>query len=269
MYRIAFTLFGHPVHWYGVCIALGFLAASWLMVLNRRHADMKTDEVFDFAMLALAGGILGARIFYVIQFWTPTFSENPLRVFKIWEGGLVFYGGLILAFIFVLAYAIVKKKSFPAILDMASPAIAVGHAFGRIGCFLEGCCFGGLAPADALFKVVYPKGAAAYAAHPDLLHSCSYPVYPVQLFESAANFILCAGLLVLLRFVKRKGIVAGVYFSAYAVIRFTLEFFRGDHTDSIIGFTPSQFIALFIMFPLGVGMILFFKFRKEKVSLNA
>lgn len=256
MHQIAFTIFGHPIHSYGLSIALGFLAGTGMLVLKRKHADMKTDQIFDLAMLALIAGIVGARIFYVIQFWHQ-FSGDFFKIFKIWEGGLVFYGGLIMSFLTVCTYAFVKKKSIGAIIDITAPAITVGHAFGRIGCFLEGCCFGGKAPADAFAKVVYPLKSAAGARYPDYVNQCSLPVYPVQLFEADANFIFCAFILMLFKFTgRKKGMIAGIYLIVYAFIRFTLEFFRGDHTDSIMGLTPSQFIAFAVTLPLGVGIVI-------------
>ncbi len=120
MHPIAFTLFGKDIHWYGICIALGFLVATGIMLWKRKHASMTSDQIFDCAMLALFTGLLGARIFYVIQFWKQDFANRSFwQVFRVDKGGLVFYGGFILAFAAVALYARRKHLSVLRILDVA------------------------------------------------------------------------------------------------------------------------------------------------------
>ena len=130
--------------------------------------------------------------------------------------------------------------------------MSLAHAFGRISCFMQGCCFGKPAPQGFPFAVRFPPGSGAAARYPSLLSSGSEPVYPVQLFESAGNILMCAVLLLLLRKRKYAGTVGGVYLILYGVMRFLIEFMRGDHTDSILGLTPSQFIAVAIAIPGGI-----------------
>ena len=253
MHQIAFTLFSHPIHWYGVCIAVGFLLATGLMIQLRHYAGMSRDHVFDIAMLSIFSGIIGARVFFVIQFWNEQFAGRPFSaVFRVDKGGIVFYGGFIAAFASLCIYAFRKKLSIRLILDLAAPAIALGHAFGRLGCFLQGCCFGRCAPENFPGAVRFPAGSMPFHRYPgpDGLHSL--PLYPVQLYECALNLLLSALLVILLRKNRKPGRIAAVYLIAYAAIRFTIEFFRGDHTDSFLHMTPSQNIALFVMLPLGI-----------------
>ena len=254
MHPIAFEIFGKEIHWYGICIAVGFLAATCVMLYKKKHARMTSDQIFDCAMIALFTGILGGRIFYVLQFWKQDFAGRSFwRIFRIDQGGLVFYGGFILAIVSVMIYAKYKKLSILSILDITAPAIAIGHAFGRIGCFMQGCCFGKPAPASFWGAVHYPVHtfpADRYPSLNPLEGSCA--LYPVQLYESISGFILCGVLLLLFKVEKRAGCIAGYYIILYALIRFLLEFLRGDHTDHFLTFTPSQTIALFVMFPLGV-----------------
>ena len=125
MHQIAFTLFSHPIHWYGVCIAAGFLLATGLMLRLRRYAGMSRDNVFDIAMLSIISGIIGARVFVVIQFWHSDFAGRPFfEVFRVDKGGIVFYGGFIAAFTALCIYALRKKLSIRLILDLAAPATA-------------------------------------------------------------------------------------------------------------------------------------------------
>ena len=130
--------------------------------------------------------------------------------------------------------------------------MALAHAFGRISCFMQGCCFGKPAPNGFPLAVQFPQGSPAAYRYPSLLTGGSEPVYPVQLFESAGNLLMCAVLLLLLRKRKYAGTVGGVYLILYGVMRFLIEFMRGDHTDSILGLTPSQFIAVVLAIPGGV-----------------
>ncbi len=273
MYPIAFHIGNFAVHWYGIFIGIGFLASFGLLMKIRQYARLTADQIYNIAMIALFAGVIGARIFYVAQFWEQFSGRGLLAILNVHEGGLVFYGGFILAFIAECLYAKwptvrrllgLKEKqpadgseprkdiSILALLDILGPAMALAHAFGRISCFMQGCCFGKPAPKGFPFAVCFPHESGAAARYPSLLSDCSEPVYPVQLFESAGNILMCVVLLLLLRKRKYAGTVGGVYLILYGVMRFLIEFMRGDHTDSILGLTPSQFIAVAIAIPGGV-----------------
>jgi phosphatidylglycerol:prolipoprotein diacylglycerol transferase len=273
MYPIAFHIGSFAVHWYGIFIGIGFLVSFLLLLKIRKYADLTTDQVYNISMIALFAGVIGARVFYVIQFWDQFRGRGLLAILNVHEGGLVFYGGFILAFTAECVYAKwptvrrmlgLKEKqtadgaeprkniSLLALLDVLGPAMALAHAFGRVSCFMQGCCFGKPAPNGFPLAVQFPKGSFAAVRYPSLLTDGSAPVYPVQLFESAGNVLMCIVLLLLLRKRKYAGMVGGVYLILYGVMRFLIEFMRGDHTDSILGLTPSQFIAVAIAIPGGV-----------------
>ena len=273
MYPIAFYIGSFAVHWYGIFIGIGFLTSFCLLLKLKKYAGLTTDQIYNISMIALFAGVIGARIFYVVQFWDQFRGRGLLAILNIHEGGLVFYGGFILAFTAECLYAKwptvrrlpgLKEKqsadgseprkdiSILALLDILGPAMALAHAFGRISCFMQGCCFGKPAPQGFPFAVRFPPGSGAAVRYPSLLSSGSEPVYPVQLFESAGNVLMCAVLLLLLRKRKYAGTVGGVYLILYGVMRFLIEFMRGDHTDSILDLTPSQFIAVAIAIPGGV-----------------
>jgi len=273
MYPIAFHIGNFAVHWYGVFIGIGFLASFGLLMYLKQYAKLTSDQIYNIAMIALFAGVIGARIFYVVQFWEQFRGRGILAILNVHEGGLVFYGGFILAFTAECIYAKwptvrrllgLKEKqpadgseprkdiSILALLDILGPAMALAHAFGRISCFMQGCCFGKPAPQGFPFAVRFPPGSGAAARYPSLLSSGSEPVYPVQLFESAGNILMCIILLLLLRKRKCAGTIGGIYLVLYGVMRFLIEFMRGDHTDSILGLTPSQFIAVAIAIPGGI-----------------
>lgn len=264
MHPIAFSIFGKEIHWYGICIMFGFLVATGIMLWKRDRAKMSFDQIIDMAILALFSGVIGARIFFVIQYWDSHFAgRNFLEVFRIDKGGLVFYGGFILAFVAVCWYAKRKKISIPAILDVAAPAMAAAHGFGRIGCFMQGCCFGKPAPADCAFAVHFPWTQENFGDFSTLNagHGTTFGLYPTQLMESAGNFLICIVLLLLFKRFRKPGQIAGIYMILYAVMRFSIEFIRGDNGSPL---TTSQNIALFLMAPLGALLLLFAKSNGEK-----
>lgn len=275
MYPIAFHIGNFAVHWYGIFIGVGFLMSFCLLQKLRKYAGLTGDQIYNISMIALFAGVIGARIFYVVQFWEQFSGRGILAILNVHEGGLVFYGGFILAFIAECLYAKwptvrrllgLKEKapadgseprkdiSILALLDILGPAMALAHAFGRVSCFMQGCCFGRPAPQGFPFAVCFPAESPAAYRYPSLLPgtSGSVPVYPVQLFESAGNVLMCVILLLLLRKRKYAGTIGGIYLILYGVMRFLIEFMRGDHTDSILGLTPSQFIAVAIAIPGGI-----------------
>ena len=274
MHGIAFQFFGLSIHWYGIMVAAGFLASLAVLQYKRKYARMTSDQVIDLSIIIVVCGIVGARIAYVVQFFDQ-FRGNLWKIFRVDQGGLVFYGGFILAALVIYGYVRRHKLCVPRILDICAPAMAVGHAFGRIGCFLQGCCFG--IPCKA-FGTVYPPGTAPAARYPDMesiaqnlqltgrAAASSLPLLPVQLIESAGNLLLGIGLLLLFRKIRRTGSIAAAYFIGYGVLRFVLECFRGDHTDRIIGLTRAQLVGLFIMIPLGIFCYFYFKKHGEDVN---
>ena len=275
MYPIAFHIGSFAVHWYGIFIGIGFLVSFCLLLKLKKYASLTSDQIYNISMIALFAGVIGARIFYVVQFWEQFRGRGILAILNVHEGGLVFYGGFILAFTAECIYAkwptvrrllgLKEKKpadgseprkdiSILALLDILGPAMALAHAFGRVSCFMQGCCFGKPAPNGFPFAVCFPAESPAAYRYPSLLPgtSGSVPVYPVQLFESAGNILMCIILLLLLRKRKYAGTIGGIYLILYGLMRFLIEVRRGDHTESILGLTPSQFIAVAIAIPGGI-----------------
>lgn len=268
MHPILVNIFGININFYGVCIALGFLCAVIVMQYKRKRANMTRDQIFDLALIAIATGIIGARLLHVIQNWES--GSGFLWIFRIDKGGLVFYGGFILAIICVCIYARKKKISMPALLDVTSPAIAIGHAFGRLGCFMQGCCFGKEAPEGTWGTVRYAIKPGS-SIDPRLFQpdGMTKALYPTQIWESLANLILCAVLIFLCKKFRKPGQIAGIYLITYAIIRFTIEFYRGDNPELLLGLTTSQAIAILLMIPVGFLLLLIAGDQKELELENA
>lgn len=250
-----FGLFGHdylPIYGYGVMVALGFLAGSWYVSRQARSQGEDPAKALDLVFYILIAAIVGSRVLYIFVAERTRLFQDPLYLFKIWEGGLVFYGGLIAA----LAVSIwfFKKHKLPAwkYCDFFAPAIALGHAVGRQGCFLAGCCHGRPLLSEAWYTVTFPYD-------PNSLAPGGVPLYPTQLIESAAEFLIFLGLAWGLKRKKFDGQIISLYLMGYSLARFLIEFSRGDIDRGFVfgtNLSTSQFIAM-IMFAIGLGMYLY------------
>lgn len=248
MHEIAFYFGSYPIRSYGVMAAIGFLAGALLVNLLKKHARMNSDQASGVVLWAMLGGIVGARALYVIQFHEQ-YRRNIWKIFRVDQGGLVFYGGFFLAIAFIFLYCRKQKLDVVAVLDVFTPALAVAHACGRIGCFLNGCCWGKVT--EGCLAVHYPAGSAAWQA------AGGAGVYPVQLFEAGALLLISPLYFYLAKNCKR-GIAGGAYLIGYGALRFLLEFFRGDNARHI--FTMAQWIGLGLI-PVGAGLVCYFGLR--------
>ncbi|MFW6413748.1 MAG: prolipoprotein diacylglyceryl transferase [Verrucomicrobiota bacterium] len=267
---VAFSFNGLEIRWYGIFTALAFIVGY--LTVRYRIRQYKVENPASYEQLVfwgLIGGIIGARLLYVFQYWEH-FAGDLLEIFRIDHGGLVFQGGLIGAFALGLLIAGINKAGIRLALDIFAPALALAHAVGRIGCFLNGCCFG--EPYRGPLAVQYPAGSpASYVQRelgiiPDTIGAIPEAVFPIQLVASAGNLIIFFLLLLLQRRLKVKGQLFAMYVMLYSVIRFTVEFGRGDYLDSSAGLTPAQSVGM-VLFPLALlAFIGLQKFRSRAVQ---
>jgi len=250
---VAFHIGALEIRWYGIMAALGFMGASLLLHRNREKADMTGDEVYDLTFYMMLAGIIGARIYYVALSWDKEFAGNIMEIFKVWHGGLVYYGGFIGGLAMLILYCVWKRKSFLRVMDATAPSLALGHILGRIGCFINGCCYG--KACDAWFGFSYPDNYNVYG-NPNLVPT-SVKLYPVQLFESTMNLVILAVLLFFLNRMKKPGQVAGLYMIMYGVTRFLLEFLRGDNPANILGMLTQAQVIGCVVIPVGIFLLLY------------
>ena len=228
------------LHTYGACMAVGFFICWKLAEKLSGRRDLS-----DLLMYLMIGGVAGSRIAYVIEHWQTQFARAPLDIFKVWQGGLMFYGGFILALIVFFVWCRVKKESPLAMSDLICVVLPLGHACGRIVCFFYGCCYGRLS--ESALAVSFPRGSPAWGEQLEhgLIDSTalrSLPVLPTQLFEAAALLVLFA--LVLAIYLRTRRYTAGIYLVGYAFIRFGLEYLRGDPRAAVGPFSISQTISI-------------------------
>jgi phosphatidylglycerol:prolipoprotein diacylglycerol transferase len=205
------------IHSYGVLFALSFAMGILLAVTRCRGRGVSTEEMTDLALVILVSAIVGSRALFVIPHWSD-FAGDPLSAFKIWEGGLTLYGGVILAAIGSWVFVSRRRLPWPSVTDAVAPSLALGLGLTRIGCFLNGCCYG--IPTTGPFGVRYPPKAAASVAFPDAA------LLPTQLFESAFGFLLFGVLLAIDRRRPREGLLILVLVIAYGAFRFAIDFAR-------------------------------------------
>ena len=223
---------------YGACMATGFLLCWWLIEKLSGRKDLS-----NLLLSLMISGVAGSRIAYVIEHWQAEFAAHPLQVIRVDQGGLMFYGGFILSFVVFFVWCFVKKESPLKLADLLAAVIPLGHAFGRIGCFFYGCCYG--RDSDCWCAVTFPMGSPSWYEHGRKMVS----VLPTQLFEAAALLALFGGLMWVWRRIGRtsvrpSGLVLGLYLCGYAVIRFGIEILRGDPRAAVGPFSISQTISI-------------------------
>jgi len=253
---------------YGLMIALGLMAAIWLASIRGKPRGFDPNVFFDLAFVAIISGFVAARITY-IALNPAEFAADPMGlIFS--RSGFVFLGGFIGAVAAIIGF--MKWKGLPILAtgDVLVPSLAIGHAFGRIGCHLAGCCWGGVCTVPGVgVRVGYhemPDGTPFGNAFTDQFYRGiidadmmqSLPIWPVQLMESIGLFLL-AGALVwwASRGPLRPGFVIAGYLIIYGVMRFMLEFLRGDAERGLwFGGTisTSQIISALII-PVGIALI--------------
>lgn len=260
MHSIAFTLGPLTVHWYGILVALGFLAGLWTAGRRARREGIPTETIFDLGPWLILGGILGARVLYVISYWKEDFADLPFyEVFMIQKGGLVFYGGLIGATVGAMLYLRLKKLPIWKVADILAPSIALGSAFGRLGCLMNGCCYG--RACSLPWGLVFPKDSPVWdhQVHAGVIgqDQAALPVHPTEIYDSALNFGFYCFLAWLFRRKKFDGQIFAVYLIGYALLRSFVEYFRGDYPVHYLGgwATPAQVLSLGII--LGGALLLF------------
>ncbi len=253
MHPILFSVFGKEIYSYGIMAALGFLCSilTWLW-LGRRETR-PSGFAADLGFWLMTSGIVGSRLAYVVAN-ASYYRTHLLEIMRIDQGGLIFYGGFLLACLALVLFARHHRLPLWHLADFAIPGLAIGHALGRIGCFLNGCCYGRPA-GDAFCGIAYPPLCEPGKLFPGI------PLYPVQLIESAALLILWFVLLFAYPRRKKNGAVFALYLVLYPPIRFLLEYLRGDERQSWFALDVAQATSI----GLFLAGILLFAFLPRKL----
>jgi phosphatidylglycerol:prolipoprotein diacylglycerol transferase len=228
-------------------LSLAVLAGAWLAYRQAPKIGIKGDLVVDLAIWLVVGGVVGARLFYVFVYEPGTYLKQPYLVFALWQGGLVYYGALIGGFIAGVWFVWKKGLPFWPLADLVAPPLALGYGLVRIGCFLNGCCYG--KPTDSFIGIVFP-------------HLDDWARHPTQIYSSLLGFILFLVLLAVQRKKSFDGQVFLLFLILYGVGRTAVESLRENLT--VFGpVTVSQLVSVIIIIIAGI----FYHRRKQGYPL--
>lgn len=241
MHPIAFQFGSLSIHWYGILLAVGFLAGLWTACRRGLLRGLNPERIADVGIWILLGTFIGARGLHVITYWREEFADRPLWEIFYVRQGLVFYGGLIGASLATIIYTRWKRLPLWPMADALAPSIALGQFFGRFGCLMTGCCYG--RPTQLPWGICFPVD---HATHGQAVH-------PSQIYEALATLALYLFLAWQFRRKRFEGQTFALYLLLYAGLRFGLEFFRGDYDVLPLGSwaTPGQ-LTSFVVFTAGV-----------------
>jgi phosphatidylglycerol:prolipoprotein diacylglycerol transferase len=270
---------GWPIYGFGFMMVIAFLVAIGLARRRGRQIGMDPDDFSNLGMIALVAGIVGCRLFYVVHYWkqdfVPVFKNDGfwaglLHIVNVRSGGLEWFGGFLLTIAMMSLYARVRRISIGTSLDVCGTVCILGLGIGRIGCLLNGCCYGGLCPPDFVAAVRFPKVEVVDPADPTALPRTvgsqpfvehvqagwlanvpgvpqwSLPVHPAQIYELVGDAAIFFFLWYYFHYRRRPGECTIVLLALYGALRFTLEFVRMEPREIGGVLTVHQVIALSI-----------------------
>ena len=242
------------IYSYGLMVAIGFAVAIMLSYREAARFGINKDRIIDFGIVVLLGGLIGARLFFVLMN-VRYYVANPLEIIDLTKGGLVWYGGFLMGILVGIVFVKKNNINFWDGADLLAPFIALAQSIGRIGCFLNGCCYGIIAPKDYALAVKFPYEAV-------LRH-------PAQVYESVTLLVV----FLILREWQVKRHFKGEIFLGYAILyslsRFLLEFLRGDNPKILFSLTISQIVSAAIFTACLIMLIIRFIIWKKSSSRSA
>ena len=250
---------------YGLMMAIAFVVGTFLGLREARRLSLDEDKVVNVILITLIASVFGARMLYVLEH-LPEFRREWTSVLALWQGGLTLYGGIVAGTFAGLVAA--KRMQLPVWItaDALTPSLALGTMFGRIGCFLNGCCYG--RPTQMAWGVLFPHDSFAYLEYGD------QPVHPSQVYNALAGLLL----FILFQSLRRRFRVPGVMFWTFivlfAAIRIPLDLTRSYEADAVIlhlglvDITESQFMSLGLML-FGALMIMRLRRNAPRATIPA
>ncbi len=274
MHPILFTIpifGGIKVFGYGTMLLLAFLASTNLAAWLAKREKLNPEVIYDLTLWVLIGGLMGARLFYVLQYWDPK-VHSFWDIFKIWKGGIVLYGSIMGGTAAFFLYWCIARFPLRPTLDTIAPALVIGVALGRLGCFLNGCCYGDVCQES--WGVRFPPGSPPWFNQVTDEHGqatdrlipgvtktmvdkaklgqiprgapWSLPVHPTQLYSAVDALVLMTLLLAYYPLRRRDGEVMALLMVVYPITRFLIEYLRNDEAAFFAGLTISQNISVLL-----------------------
>ncbi|MCL5292677.1 MAG: prolipoprotein diacylglyceryl transferase [Actinobacteria bacterium] len=232
LWPVLFKFGGFTIYSFGFLLAVAFLASILIARRELSRKGMEADLAYDLAIYAMIGGLAGGRVAYVLGH-LEEFAGKPLSALAIWQGGLVFYGGLAGGTLAVLSLLWRRGLKTGKIADVIAPCLAVGSAIGRLGCFSNGCCYGASTKLPWAVTFTDPRSAAPLGI----------AMHPTQLYEFGYNIVIFAILWSLRKKVEADGLIFWLYIGLYGVFRLVVEFLR-VRPILVLGLGGSQLFSL-------------------------
>lgn len=254
MYNELFHLGPLTVHSYGLFIAIGLLACLYMATSRAKKVGLDPDCCYGILFSGVIVGFIGAKLLFILVEWDE-FIKDPVSFIS--TSGFVVYGGLTAGILAGYVYLKFKKQSFVSYFDLVVPSIAIAQGFGRIGCFMAGCCYG--RKTESFLGVTF---------HNSLYAPNNVKLLPTQLFSAAGDFIIMGILLFLDKKIKKKGMLAGIYIVLYSLGRFGIEFLRSDERGNVGKLSTSQFFGIFALVAGIVIIIVSNKLNVARPSLS-
>lgn len=237
---------------YGTMIAIGIVFAIYLAIIRAKKREIDDEPIIDIAIYGILGGVIGAKLLFIIT-ELPNIIKNPPDFKEFILYGFVLYGAIIGGALAAYIYCRSKKIKFLTYFDLVAPSIAFAQAFGRIGCFLAGCCYG----KETSCSLGVEFHNSPFAPNNIRLHA-------TQLYSSIGDFIIGIILIIFASKERKRGQVGGLYMILYSIGRFMVEFLRGDPRGNVLIFSTSQFICLLVF----LGGIILFNIDKIKAPAS-
>lgn len=254
MRPVLFSLWGININGYGLMIGLGIVAAVLLFTNRASKEGYDEDSILNMIIIAIVSGVVGGKILYIITDIQAIIKEPEML--KNFGSGFVIYGSIIGGVLAFYLYCKRKAWNFIKVFDIAIPSLPLAQGFGRIGCFLAGCCYG--AVTDLPIGVEFKNSPFA----PSGVH-----LHPTQIYSSIFDFALAAFLLWYYKREHRQGRVFAMYMIIYSIGRFLVEFLRDDPRGAVGSLSTSQFISLFVLI-LGIGFYNLDKIKGRMVKVE-
>jgi len=254
MYPDLFSIGPLTLHTYGLFVAIGFASALLVAVKIAKDSGIRAPQVIDMGFIMILSAVIGSRIMYIL-FNLSFYVKQPLDIFKVWEGGLVFSGGIIAAVAAISWHIRRHHLPFWATADLWAPAVALGQGIGRIGCLMAGCCYG--KPTDLPWGIVF--------SHPRSLAPLHIALHPTQLYAALSGCIIFLILIILQSRKQFEGQVILWFLILHSTGRLLIERFRGDFRGIVPGMDMSvtQLVTLIIL-AASVATLFLIKVRNKK-----
>jgi phosphatidylglycerol:prolipoprotein diacylglycerol transferase len=245
---------GVSIHGFGAMLVLAFLSSTVLAWWRAKREHLDSDVIVDMAFWICLSGMVGARLLYCYEYWGHEI-KGLWDVVQYWKGGIVFYGGIVGGMIAFFIYRRLRPFPLRPYMDVIAPSLAVGTLFGRLGCFLNGCCYGDTCQLP--WAVAFPALSPPWIHHralgmiaPDALYSL--PIHPTQIYAAIDGLVLLLLLSAYFPLRTRDGEVIALAMVVYPITRFLIEFLRNDEGAYFAGLTISQNISV-VLFVSGVA----------------